>query len=181
MGLVQIFRASACPPLVARSLLVDVLADFRRTGYQYLLHLARCRDDVWVNGTDDQVAALDDKIRLHLLRAQIPQRWQLDTLFSIDAYKKYGDGLLAVWAVALIQISTLEQYWEDIVLGYRPTCPHFLPGFHSEADVYSTDWLDDFRPGWAAKLKAVVEKQDGNDLPLASLEDDPKDFGGYVH
>ncbi len=181
MGLVQIFRASQCPPLVARTLLVDVLADFRETGYLYLLHLARCRDDAWANGTEEQVEALDAKIREHLMRAQIPQRWQLDRLFSIDAYKQYGDGLLACWAFMLIQICTLEQYWEDIVLGYRPTSPNFLQGFHAEEDVYSTDWLDDFRPGWAAKLQAVVAVQDGIYLPLTIGNDDGPDDAGYVH
>ena len=76
VGLVQIFRASRCPPLAARRLLAEVLVDFRETGYHYLLHLARCRDDAWVNGTDDQVEALDAEIREHLIRGQIPQRWQ---------------------------------------------------------------------------------------------------------
>lgn len=160
VGLVQIFRESTCPPLVARALLIRVLEDFHETGHHYLLHLARSREDAHVNGTDDQVDALDTEIREHRIHLQIPERWQLDFFFSLAGYRRLGDGLLAFWAVVLTQIVTLEQVWEDILLGLEPTCLYLLPGFHPEREVFSTDWLEDFRPIWAAGIRAVDAEHD---------------------
>ncbi|MEM7350403.1 MAG: hypothetical protein AAF657_06325 [Acidobacteriota bacterium] len=83
------------------------------------------------------------------------QRWQLDRLFRFDAYTIFGDGLVAVWVIALIQICTLQQFWEDILLGLTPTKPLFGPGWHPEEAVYATDWLADFRPNRATELGAT--------------------------
>ncbi len=54
VGLVQLFGDVPCPDVLARRLLLEVLADFSETGHHYLLHLARCRDEAWINGTTDQ-------------------------------------------------------------------------------------------------------------------------------
>ncbi len=155
MGLVQLFRDVPYPDLLARELLASVLADFCETGHHYLLHLSRSRDTAYVNGTDDQVEALDAEIREHQIHQQIPYRWKLDDLFSYDAYLTFGDGILPFWAVVLIQICVLEQHWEDVLLGDKTPNPHLLPGFHSDAEVWSTDWLKDYRRTWATELTDV--------------------------
>ncbi len=154
MGLVQLFGDVPCPDILARRLLLAVLADFLETGHHYLLHLARCRDEVWINGTTDQVEALDEQIREYHVHQQIPSRKKLDYLFSQAGYEKYGVDIMAFWSATLLQLVTLEQYWEDIVLGYKPKNPYLLPGFHADDD--STEWLEDFRPGWSEELLAAL-------------------------
>ena len=156
VGLVQLFGDVPCPDILARRLLLAVLSDFFETGHHYLLHLARWRDEVWINGTTDQVEALDKQIREYHVHQQIPWRKKLDFLFSQAGYEKYGIDITAFWAATLLQLVTLEQYWEDIVLGYKPKNPSLRPGFHADEDVYSTEWLEDFRPGWSEELLAAL-------------------------
>ena len=146
-----------------------MLADFFETGHQYLLHLARCRDEVWVNGTRDQVEALDAQIREVHVHQQLPWRKKLDVLFSQVGYERFGDGILPFWAGTLLELVTLEHHWEAIVLGNKPTCPYLRLGWHADKDVYSTDWLEDFRPGWSEGLLAALPgPQSHQPLPHAA-------------
>ncbi len=68
---------------MARELLARVLADFRETSHHYLLELVHAREKaLYDGGTSEEVKALDAKIHEHAIHEQIPQRWQLDFLFS---------------------------------------------------------------------------------------------------
>lgn len=177
MGLVQMFRASPCPPLLACRLLQSVLADFRDTGHNYLMFLAVSRDEARLRG--QRTEAIDEAIREYALYSQIPKRWRLASFFSFDAYQRFGDALLSFWASALIQISVLERYWEDLILGLPPTNPSLLPGWHPDEEVYSTDWLDEFKPGWAMELQAVAEEDAFQPPPAGALFD--VEIGGSVN
>ena len=77
VGLVQLFRDSPCPDLLARNLLELELEDFRETGQDYLLHLVLSRARARHVGTTREVEALDDEIHEHAIYEQIPQRWRL--------------------------------------------------------------------------------------------------------
>ncbi len=104
MGLVQLFGDVPCPDILARRLLLAVLADFSETGYHYLLHLARCRDKAWINDTTDQMEAIDAQIREYHVHQQMPWRKKLDFLFSQAGYGRFGDGILPFWDVTLLQL-----------------------------------------------------------------------------
>ncbi len=155
MGLVQLFREVPHPDLMARHLLDAALADFRESGHHYLMHLVAERDHARRRGTAEEVAALDAKIHGHVIHEQIPKRWDLDTLFSRTGHETYGDPILPVWATVLIQICTLEQHWENALLGYPPENPYLLPGFHSDADVHDTSWLEEAQQIWAGELRLL--------------------------
>ena len=130
VGLVQLFRDSPCPDVMARQLLELALADFCETGFHYLLYLVMSREKARRVGTTQEVEALDDQINEYAIDEQSPQQWHLDYLFSKAGYDTYGDGLLPFWAAVLIQLCTLEQQWEGVLLGYRPQKPYPLPRFH---------------------------------------------------
>ncbi len=178
VGLVQLLRDIPCPDILARRLLLALLADFREHGHEYLLHLARCRDEAWVNGTEDQVEALDAKIREYHIHQQMPWRLKLNFLFSQAGYEKFGDDIMPFWAVTLIQINVLEQYWEQVALGYQPTNPYLLPGFHAEEEVLSTDWLDDFRPDWTAE-RELGDLEGRPSIWAAELDDATTEHARY--
>ncbi len=156
MGLVQLFRDVPYPDLMARHLLDAVLEDFHETGHHYLMHLVAERDHARRRGAAEEIAALDAKIHEHAIHEQIPQRWRLDFLFSEAAYRTFGDHLLPCWATSLIEICTLEQHWERVLLGLPPESPHLLPGFHSGEDVNDTVWLEEAREAWSADWSAAV-------------------------
>ena len=93
MGLVHIFRASPCPPLLVRRLLRAILAELQETGHHYQLFLVQQRQLAQETGADDEVANLDASIRKHLIRQQIPSRWNLDFLFGFEGFEIYGRGI----------------------------------------------------------------------------------------
>ncbi len=156
MGLVQIFRETPHPDLMARRLLDAALADFRESGHHYLLHLVAERDFARRRGTAEELAALDAKIHEHAAHQQIPERWPLDFLFSRAGYEMHGDPILAVWATVLIEICTLEQHWERALLGLPPQNPNLLPGLHADDDLHDPAWLEEARETWSADLPAAV-------------------------
>ncbi len=161
VGLVQLMRDwpnrhFPCPDVFARHLLDLVLEDFRETGHHYLMCLVTQQELAWQDGDVEKVTALDRQIYDCAIHKQIPQRWCLDILFSEAGYRMFGEYILPYWSTVLIQLCTLQQYWVDIVLGYKPTNPYMLPGWHADEDVYSTDWLKDFQPGWAEELLAAL-------------------------
>ncbi len=156
MGLVQLFRDVPCPDLMACHLLDAVLEDFRESGHHYLMHLVAERDHARRRGAADEIAALDAKIHEHAFHEQIPRRWRLDYLFSETAYRTFGDHLFPCWAVSLIEICTLEQHWERILLGLPPRNPYLLPGFHSDEDLHDTAWLAEAREAWSADWSALL-------------------------
>ncbi len=159
MGLVQLFRdwpcrEFPCPDVFARYLLELALEDFRETGHHYLMHLVAKRDVALQRGVTEEVTALGDEIHEHALHEQIPRRWQLDFLFSEAGYRLFGDGLLGWWASVLLEICTLEQYWESALLGLPTRNPYLLPGLHSDKEVFDTAWLQDARQTWSQELHA---------------------------
>ena len=125
VGLVQLMRdwpspQFPCPDVLARYLLEQVLSDFRETGHHYLMHLVTQRMNARHHGTPDEVESLDTQIWEHLIHEQIPERWCLDFLFSEEGYRIYGDCILPFWATVLIELCTLEQRWENALLGDPP-------------------------------------------------------------
>ena len=162
MGLVQLFREwpcreFPCPDVFARYLLELALEDFRETGHHYLMHLLAKRDGARQDGNAEAIAAVDTQIHEHTLHEQIPQRWHLDFLFSQAGYQLLGEGLLPFWACSLIEICTLEQYWESVLFGLRPQNPALLAGFHAEREVFDTDWLQDARRTWSEEIRLPLE------------------------
>ena len=156
MGLVQLFREVPCPDILARHLLDRELMDWRLTAQRYLLHLVLSRAAARRHGKSAaDVEQFDNKIEEHLMHEQIPTRWGLDSLFSEAGYAAYGPGIFPCWAVALIRLCTLERYWCEILHGSQPEDPYRLPGFHSDKQRWSTDWLEDFRRAWTTELQHV--------------------------
>ena len=152
MGLVQLFQELPCPDILARHLLELVLADFRESGRHYGVYLLFRRATA---ETKQEVEAFDEQIRRYQLQAQIPQHRGLSFLFSEAGYALYGDGLLPLWSIVLIEICTLEQYWEGTLLGEPAGQPYLLPGFHSDEAVWSPAWLEDHRRTWDRNLRDV--------------------------
>ncbi len=149
VGLVQLFRDVPCPDLLARHLLDLELDDWRDCARSYMRHLVLRREEARVNWETEEVEQLDVEIHEHAIHEQIPKRWGLVHVFS-EAY--HGDSIFAFWAEALIHLCTLEGYWLELLGGMRPTDPHTLPGFHSDEEVCSTAWLEDYRRIWATEL-----------------------------
>ncbi len=188
MGLVQLFRDVPCPDVFARHLLDAVLEDFRQSGHHYLMHLVAQRDFARQRGTAEEVAALDAEIHEHAVHEQIPQRWQLDFLFSHAGYDRYGEGILPFWAVVLIRLCTLEQHWQGALLGLPPQNPCLLAGFHPDSEVLDTAWLQDARRTWSEELHAVPPDADEPDEAEEELHDvylqaasDAANPGPWVH
>ena len=131
MGLVQLFRDSPFPGVIARQLLELALEDFRETGHHYLLYLVMSRGMARRHGTTQEVEAFDDQINEYAIHEQFPRHWHLDYMFSKAGYDTYGDGLVPFWAAVLIQICTLEQQWEGVLSGtgarIRTSCPASTP------------------------------------------------------
>ena len=138
MGLVQLFRDSPFPDVIARRLLELALADFRETGFHYLLYLVMSREKARRVGTTQEVEALDAQLNEYAIDEQFPQQWHLDYMFSRAGYDIYGDGLLPFWAAVLIELCTLEQHWEGVLLGYRRQKPYLAPGFQPHEEVSPT-------------------------------------------
>ena len=151
VGLVQLMRDSSpypdfpCPDVLARHLLERALHDFRETGHHYLMNLVAARDHARQSGTPEEVTALDAKLHEHAIHEQLPARWCLDCLFSEAGYRVFGDYILPFYAAVLIQLCTLEQYWESVLLGYQPQNPYLLAGFHPDREVFDPAWLEDAR------------------------------------
>ncbi len=139
---------------MARHLLDAALEDFRESGHHYLMHLVAERDHARRRGIAEEVAGVDAQIHEHAIHEQIPKRWRLDVLFSPAGYATYGDEIFGTWATVLIQICTLEQFWERTLLGLPPLSPHLLPGFHADKDVFNTAWLHEARRTWSTELRA---------------------------
>ncbi len=154
VGLVQLFREVPCPDQMARHLLERALEDFCETGHHRLMCLVAKRDHAMRRGTPEEVTALSAQIHEHAIHEQIPRRWQLDFLFSPVGYATFGEEILWVWAAILIQICTLEQHWERVLLGYPPRNPHLLPGFHPDKEVFDTAWLEEARRTWSEEIHA---------------------------
>ena len=123
---------------MARRLLKLALEDFGETGHHYLLYLVMSREMARRHGTKQEVEAFDDQIDEYTDDEHFPQQWQLDFMFSKAAYDTYGDGLLAFWAAVLIQLCTLEQQWEGVLLALCRKNPDPLPGSHSHEGVSPT-------------------------------------------
>ena len=185
MGLVQLFRAVPCPDLMARHLLDAALADFCESGHHHLMMLVTQRDRAFRSGNEEEKASLDAQICDHLHHEQLPERWNVDFLFSRQGYETYGDGVLAVWATVLIEICTLEQHWEGAVLGYAPENPYLLAGFHPEEALRDTAWLEEAQRLWsgglegvmpdAAKVLRIVVLPPEPDDPAAAEEEDQQE------
>ncbi len=173
VGLVQLFRDVPCPDLLARYLLDLELEDWRECARSYMRHLVLRREDARVNWETEEVEQLDVEIHEHAIHEQIPKRWNLDTLFSRSGYETYGDGHLAVWATILIQLCTLEQYWEGVLLGYPPENPYLLPGFHPDSEVLDTAWLEEARCIWSGDLRASVLPSAAKVLAIVVLPPEP--------
>ena len=156
MGLVQLFREVPCPDLMARHLLDAALADFRESGHHYLMNLVAQRDHARRRGDAQEIEALTTKIHEHTINEQLPQRWDVDFLFSQRGYEAIGDQVLAVWATILIEICTLEQHWEGALLGYPPENPYLLPGFHPAEAIGDTAWLEEAQRTWSGDLRVSV-------------------------
>ena len=135
VGLVQLFRASPCPDVLARRLLGLALDDFSETGFHYLLYLVMSREKARRVGTTQEVEALDAQLHEYAIDEQFPQHWHLDYLFSKAGYDTYGGGLLPLWAAVLIQLCTLEQHWEGVLLGYRRQNPYLASRSHPHGEV----------------------------------------------
>lgn len=156
VGLVQLFREVPCPDLMARCLLDAALKNFRNSAHYRLMQLVAERDLARLHGTAEEVANLDAKIHEHTLLEQLPRRWDVDFLFSQVGYQTHGDPMLAVWAVVLIEICTLEQHWESALLGLPATNPYVSPGFHPDKEVYDTAWLKEARRTWTGDVGPVL-------------------------
>ena len=76
-------------------------------------------------------------IQRHARQEQIPERWQLRTLFSQAAHDTFGDVLLSWWAAVLKLLCTYEKAWEAALLGLAPESSEVEPGFQVFADVRS--------------------------------------------
>ena len=135
VGLVELFRDSPFPDVMARRLLELALEDFTETGFHYLLYLVMSRAKARRVGTTQEVEALDDQLHEYAIDEQFPQQWHLDYLFSKAGYDTYGGGLLPLWAAVLIQLCTLEQQWEGALLGYRRQKPYLAPGSQPHEEV----------------------------------------------
>lgn len=139
--------------MLARYLLDLEMAEWQPTARAFMLYLAENRNDAWVNGEDDVVEDLDRRVYEHALHEQIPARWGLPYLFSEYAFARLGYGLFHVWAAALVHLCTLERYWVQIMRDGRPRDPFRLPGFHSDQELYSTEWLTHFCRVWSMELE----------------------------
>ncbi len=187
VGLVQLFRDVPCPDLLARELLGRLLEEFRETAHHYLLELVHAREKaLYDGGTAEEVTALDTQIYEHAIHQQIPQRWQLDDLFSQAGYDEYGDDIFAFWAGVLLHINTLEQHWEGALLGLRPRNPCLRFGFHPDEKVLDTSWLVEFRQTWASTVSTelVEDEAEGPELraiPPEEGESDVSDPGQWVN
>lgn len=160
VGLVQLMRdwpcrEFPCPDVFGRHLLEMVLDDFRETSHHYLMHLVAERESARHRGTPEDVTTLDAQIHEHAIHEQIPERWCLDFLFSEAGYRMFGEYILPFWATVLIQLCTLEQQWEGLLLGYPPENPYLLPGFHPTAEVLDPAWLVDARRTWSEEVQVV--------------------------
>ncbi len=157
VGLVQLMRdwpcrQFPCPDVMARHLLEMVLYDFRETSHHYLMYLVAERESARRRGTPEQVASLDAQIHEHAIHEQFPERWCLAFLFSEAGYRMFGEYILPFWATVLIQLCTLEQHWEGVLLGLPPRNPYLLPGFHPDKEVLDPAWLVDARRTWSEEV-----------------------------
>ena len=119
---------------MARHLLNRELRDWRIAAQRYLLHLVLIRATARHRGTAQDIERLNDKIKEHLYREQIPKHWRLDYLFSEEGYKEYGPGIFPCWVVALLHLCRLERDWCQILRRERSTDPYRLPGFTQTPD-----------------------------------------------
>ncbi len=126
MGLVQVFRDSPCPPLLAGYLLDLVLEEWSVSGQIYLLHLLARHEDARACGDTQQMEALEPELREHCAQIQLPERWHLDRLFGDEGFETFGDGIYPVWASALVQLCALEQFWTRTLLGLPAREPYRL-------------------------------------------------------
>ena len=176
MGLVQLLRNVPCPDLMARHLLDAALADFRESAHHQLVMLVAQRDLAYRNGDAGEFTALTAQIHKHTEGELVPERWEVDFLFSRRGYEAYGDLLLAVWAIVLIEICTLEQHWARLEEA-RHTWSGGLEGVLADAAKVLAIVVLPAEPGDSDS----VEAGDGEPAAWKEAELDALDVGPWIH
>ena len=129
VGLVHLMSASSYPPGLARNLLLEVLDSCREAGLGYLGVLTECCDQVRGQGYSDLASLFETEIHdVHHCR-ELPRRWHLDQIFSVEAFERYGLNIVYLWSEVLIALHLLAEYWHRRANGYPVHDPHLLPGF----------------------------------------------------
>lgn len=135
VGLVQLFRQSPNPARLSRDLLDEALEDFHECALHYRIYLYKQLLEAIGRGDPDEALAIRRAMRRHTVHEQFPERWKLDDLFSEKAYAAAGESLFPKWAAALVQLSMLDDAWEDALLGAAtPRRPRLVPCFQDPAN-----------------------------------------------
>lgn len=129
-------------------MLEQTLNAWRITGRRYRDYLDERVRQAEADDVDELYQAVVYEIEMYRHCACIPSRWSLQQLFSSEAYQRYGLEIASAWSRALILITCLESYWDDVV-SRRPLCnPMLLQGFHPDAAVESTAWIERLSTHW---------------------------------
>ncbi len=136
VGLCQLLRSSAYPPLSAARLAIGLLEETRQVARMYRRHLRLTRRLALAEGEPAEfLLVLDDQLRDPLLGGRLLEGFDPEELFSPETWDRCGEHLIPIWAAVLIMIAVTVDQWECILLGVTPTNPDRLLGFHPESEV----------------------------------------------
>lgn len=136
IGLCQVLRSSAYPPLLATSLAVEVLEDARAVARMYRRHAQLLHRLALAEGDDSEVlAVIDAEINDPKLRGEFVAGVALEDFFCARVWDRCGLAAVPLWAAVLVMIAVTVDQWECVLLGVDPPPVDRLPGFHPEQEV----------------------------------------------
>lgn len=130
VGLCQLFRELAYPPLMAATLADQVLTEAETVARMYRRHVLLLRSLVAAEGGEAEwLSVLDEQLEDKQLQGVFLTDVTIEDVFSPEAWDRCGPFLIPLWAAVFITIALTVDGWECVLLGVEPTDPDRPPGF----------------------------------------------------